>query len=199
MSEQGLLIVVSGPSGAGKSTVISKVMSDDPSCVFSISATTRPPRGTEQNGVEYFFVDRARFESMIKSGELLEYAEYVGNYYGTPKAPVFESLNRGKNVIFDIEVQGAMQIKQKCPNAALIFIVPPSFSEIEKRLRGRHTDSESKILQRLETARSEYAQAINYDYIVINDDPQKAANEVKAIISAEKCRVEFRKKYVLEV
>ncbi|MGM9527734.1 MAG: guanylate kinase, partial [Oscillospiraceae bacterium] len=139
------------------------------------------------------------FESMIKSGELLEYAEYVGNYYGTPKAPVFESLNRGKNVIFDIEVQGAMQIKQKCPNAALIFIVPPSFSEIEKRLRGRHTDSESKILQRLETARSEYAQAINYDYIVINDHPQKAANEVKAIISAEKCRVEFRKKYVLEV
>lgn len=199
MSNKGLLIVVSGPSGAGKSTVISRVMRDDPDCVFSISATTRPPRGAERDGVEYYFVGRERFEQMIEKGELLEHAEYVGNYYGTPKAPVMKSIDKGKNVIFDIEVQGAMQIKRQCPEAILIFVVPPRFSDIEKRLRGRKTDSEEKILARLETARREYKQAEQYDYIVVNDDPELASDEMDAIITAEKCRTKYRKNFILEV
>lgn len=199
MNEKGLLIVVSGPSGAGKSTVISRVMRDDPDCVFSISATTRAPRGEEKNGVEYFFVGRDRFEQMIEKGELFEHAEYVGNYYGTPKAPVMESIEKGKNVIFDIEVQGAMQIKAQCPEAVLIFIVPPHFSDIEQRLRGRKTDSEEKILGRLETARQEYRKAAVYDYLVVNDDPEIAAGEMESIIAAEKCKMQYRKKFILEV
>ncbi len=199
MSGEGLLIVISGPSGAGKSTVISRVVSDVPDCVFSISATTRAPRGEEKDGVEYFFVGRARFEQMIEKGELFEHAAYVGNYYGTPKAPVMESIAKGKNVIFDIEVQGAMQIKSQRTNAVLIFIVPPHFSDIERRLRGRQTDSEEKIIRRIETARREYAQAQNYDYIVVNDDPELAAAEIEAIITAEKCKLQYRKKYILEV
>lgn len=199
MIDAGKLIVVSGPSGAGKSTVISKVMKDDPSIVFSVSATTRQPRKGELEGVEYYFVDRARFDEMIKNDELLEHAEYVGNCYGTPKSPVLKSIGQGKSVIFDIEVQGAAQIKQQCPDAILIFIIPSDFSQIENRLRGRKTDSEEKIQQRIKTARREYGLALNYDYIVINDDPDAAAYEMKAIITAEKCKAADRKKYLTEV
>lgn len=199
MNEKGLLIVISGPSGAGKSTVISHVMRDDPNCVFSVSSTTRAPRTGERDGVDYFFVDRDRFESMLKNGELFEHAEYVGNCYGTPKAPVIENIENGKNVIFDIEVQGALQIKRQCPEAVLVFVVPPSFSDVERRLRGRKTDSEEKILARLETARQEYKRANEYDYLVVNDDPETAADEIKAIITAEKCRIKYHKNLILEV
>ncbi len=199
MSEKGKLIVVSGPSGAGKSTVISKVMANDPSMVFSVSATTRQPREGERDGVDYYFIDKPRFEAMLKNNELLEHAEYVGNCYGTPKAPVFESVEQGKSVIFDIEVQGAAQIKRQCPEAILIFIIPSDFAQIEKRLRSRNTDSEEKIQQRIKTARQEYSLAKSYDYIILNDDPNSAAAEMRAIITAEKCRAENRKKYLIEV
>lgn len=199
MSEKGKLIVVSGPSGAGKSTVISKVMANDPSMVFSVSATTRQPREGERDGVDYYFIDKPRFEEMLKNNELLEHAEYVGNCYGTPKAPVFESVEQGKSVIFDIEVQGAAQIKRQCPEAILIFIIPSDFAQIEKRLRSRNTDSEEKIQQRIKTARQEYSLAKSYDYIILNDDPNSAAAEMRAIITAEKCRAENRKKYLIEV
>ncbi|NCC66906.1 MAG: guanylate kinase [Clostridia bacterium] len=197
--EQGKLVVVSGPSGAGKSTVISELMRADSNVVFSVSATTRRPRPGETEGVQYFFVDKPRFEQMIANGELLEYASYVDNYYGTPAGPVSENIAAGKDVIFDIDVNGAMQIKQKCPEAILIFIIPSSFSEIEKRLHSRGTDSEEVIKQRVQTARTEYLMATNYEYIVINDDPLVAANEIESIITAGKCRVENRKKYLNEV
>ncbi|NLH01625.1 MAG: guanylate kinase [Clostridiales bacterium] len=199
MNESGKLIVVSGPSGAGKSTVISRVMENDKSVVFSVSATTRAPRAGEHEGVDYFFIDKKHFESMIDNGELLEHTQYVDNYYGTPKLPVLENLSKGFSVLFDIEVQGAMQIKKQYPEAILIFVIPSDFSEIEKRLRKRGTDSEEKIQQRIKTAKIEYLMALNYDYIVINDDPDLAAFEIKAIITAEKCKTVNRKKYLTEV
>jgi len=199
MSDCGKLIVVSGPSGAGKSTVISRVMEADKSVVFSVSATTRKPREGEREGVDYYFTSFERFRQMIEDDELLEHAEYVDNCYGTPKAPVIANFEKGLSVLFDIEVQGAMQIKNRCPDAILIFVIPSDFSQIEKRLHARGTDSEEKIKQRIKTARFEYSMALNYDYIVINDDPDSAANEIKSIITAEKCKSAERKNYLTEV
>lgn len=199
MSDCGKLIVVSGPSGAGKSTVISRVMEQDKSVVFSVSATTRKPREGERDGVDYFFIDADSFKKMISNGELLEHTQYVDNFYGTPKAPVYENLERGLSVLFDIEVQGAMQIKNICPEAILIFVIPSEFSQIEKRLHTRGTDSEEKIKQRIETAKHEYSVARNYDYIVLNDNPDTAANEIKSIITAEKCKAVNRQNYLTEV
>lgn len=194
--EHGKLIVVSGPSGAGKSTVIARLMREDPDVVFSVSATTRPPREGEIDGKSYFFVTREKFQSMVENGELLEHAEYVGNCYGTPKAPVLASLKTGKSVLFDIEVQGAAQIKAQCPEAILIFVVPSDFSQIEKRLRARGTDSEEKIQGRLMQARRECERATNYDYVVLNDDPDRAADEMRSIITAEKCKMANRRNYL---
>ncbi|PKM73881.1 MAG: guanylate kinase [Firmicutes bacterium HGW-Firmicutes-16] len=199
MSDCGKLIVVSGPSGAGKSTVISRVMEQDKSVVFSVSATTRKPREGERDGVDYFFIDSDSFKKMINNDELLEHAQYVENFYGTPKAPVQENLNKGLSVLFDIEVQGAMQIKNICPEAILIFVIPSEFSQIEKRLHIRGTDSEEKIKQRIKTAKYEYSMALSYDYIVLNDDPDSAANEIKSIITAEKCKAVNRQNYLTEV
>lgn len=199
MNDCGKLIVVSGPSGAGKSTVISRVMEADKSVVFSVSATTRKPREGEREGVDYYFTSFERFRQMIENDELLEHAEYVDNCYGTPKAPVVANIEKGLSVLFDIEVQGAMQIKDRCPEAILIFVIPSDFSQIEKRLHARGTDSEEKIQQRIKTARFEYSMALNYDYIVINDDPDSAANEIKSIITAEKCKSAERKNYLTEV
>lgn len=199
MCESGKLIVISGPSGAGKSTVIKRLIDANPNIVFSVSATTRAPREGEIDGVSYFFVDSARFEEMVEKGELLEYTRYVDNFYGTPREPVYNNLIQGKDVLFDIEVQGAMQIKRTCPTAILIFMVPSSFSEIEKRLRGRGTDSDEVIRHRLETARNEYRYAPDYSYLVLNDDPAKAVEEIEAILKAEKCRMSDRQNYISEV
>lgn len=199
MAEKGRLIVVSGPSGAGKSTVLSKVLAADHNKMFSVSATTREPRPGETDGVDYFFVNRERFEQMIADDDLLEYARYVSNYYGTPKKPVMDSIAGGRDVFFDIEVQGAMQIKKKHPEAILIFLIPPHFSDIESRLRGRCTETDEKVLQRLKTAREEYRYADAYDYVVINDDPYRAVNEINSIVTAEKCRLSERREYLSEV
>ncbi len=199
MNESGKLLVISGPSGAGKSTVISKVMAAAPNIVFSVSATTRSPRAGEKDGSDYFFITKPQFEEMVQTGQLLEYASYVENCYGTPKKPVLDNLEQGRDVLFDIEVQGAMQIKSAYPQAILIFLVPSCFDEIERRLRHRGTDSDEKIARRVETARREYRFVDNYDYIVLNDDPDVAAGEIKAILTAEKCRLAERKKYVAEV
>lgn len=199
MCESGKLIVISGPSGAGKSTVIKKIMQDNPNMVFSVSATTRKPRHGEKDGVNYYFVDRACFEEMIKNNELLEYAHYVDNYYGSPRQAVYDNLVAGKDVVFDIEVQGAMQIKRTCPSAILIFIIPSDFNEIERRLHIRGTDSEEVIRQRVEAAKNEYRYAPDYSYLVLNDDTDVAAAEINAIVTAEKCRMSDRQNYITEV
>lgn len=198
MKDKGLLVIISGPSGAGKSTVISRLMQLRDDIRFSVSATTRSPRPGEEDGVAYFFKSREEFSSMIENDEFLEYAEYVGNYYGTPAAPVDENISKGCTVLLDIEVQGAMQILEKRSDAVSIFLCPPGLEVLEKRLRGRGTDSEEKIQGRLETARREYKQMPRYAYIVINDEADVAARELDAIITAEKCRAYKRMKYVIE-
>ena len=179
---KGRLIIISAPSGTGKSTVISKLFELHPGIRFSVSATTRSPRQGERDGVEYYFMTHERFKTMIENGEFLEYAEYVGNYYGTPIAPIHDSLNAGDDVLLDIEVKGHKQIKEKMPEAISIFIVPPSMEELEKRLRLRATDSEEAILKRLETAKIEVLEAEHYDHVVVNDVVERAAQEILSII-----------------
>ena len=188
MKERGKLIVISGPSGAGKSTVVSNAIEGRTDTCFSTSVTTRAPRPGEVDGREYFFVDHKRFYEMVKNNELLEHAEYVSNRYGTPRAYVMQKMDEGFNVILDIEVQGARQVSKKMPDAVKIFVVPPSIDELEHRLRGRGTDDEDAIQGRLARARQEYFEADFYDYIIINDDVEKAAAELTSIINAERCR-----------
>lgn len=197
MKEKGKLIVISGPSGAGKSTVVFNALGDRKDSCFSTSVTTRKPRPGEVDGREYFFVDLDRFDEMVKNDELLEHAEYVANNYGTPKAYVLEKMEEGLNVILDIEVRGARQVFEKMPEAVLIFVVPPSLAELERRLRGRGTDTDRAIEARLIRAKQEYNEANFYDYIIINDDVEKAADELSAIIDAERCRFENRA-FILE-
>ena len=196
MKEKGKLIVISGPSGAGKSTVVFKAIEGREDFCFSTSVTTRKPRPGEVDGREYFFVDPDRFQEMVANDELLEHAEYVANSYGTPRAYVEEKLAAGMNVLLDIEVQGARQIHEKKPDAVMIFIIPPSLEELEKRLRGRGTDTDRAIEARLIRARQEYQEADFYDYLIINDDAGKAAEELSAIILAEHCRVADRMEYL---
>lgn len=195
---KGKLIVISGPSGVGKSTVIKQVMSLCPNLQFSVSATTRPMRPGEVDGKNYFFVDKAQFQKMIDEKALLEYAEYVGNYYGTPTEPLDQALKQGTDILLDIEVQGALNVKRLRPDAALIFMLAPSFQEIEKRLTGRGDTSPELIRNRLERARWEYSQAKQYDYLVVNDDVEKAAAEIRAILTAEKCKTSNRVQYLKE-
>ena len=196
MQEKGKLIVISGPSGAGKSTVVFKAIEGREDVCFSTSVTTRKPRPGEVDGREYFFVDPDRFKEMVENDELLEHAEYVANSYGTPRAYVEEKLDAGLNVLLDIEVQGARQIHEKKPDAVMIFIVPPSLEELEKRLKGRGTDTERAIEARLIRARQEYQEADFYDYLIINDNADKAAKELSAIILAEHCRFNDRMEYL---
>ena len=189
---RGQLIVLSGPSGVGKSTVISELLHEREDIYFSVSFTTRGPRVGEADGVNYNFVTREIFEAMIAGDELLEYAQYVGNYYGTSLKLIEEKLAAGVDVLLDIEVQGAAKVRQKCPDACFIFIIPPSVEELSRRLHGRNTDGEDVIAGRLEKAREEYRQIPNYDYLVVNDKVSQAAAEIIAILTAESCRTKNR-------
>ncbi|MBR6522097.1 MAG: guanylate kinase [Oscillospiraceae bacterium] len=195
---KGKLFVISGPSGSGKSTVICRLLKELDKAYFSISATTREPREGERDGVDYHFMKKEEFEKLVEADQLLEYAQFVGNYYGTPAAPVDEKLNAGYDVILDIETQGAEQILSKRPDAVSVFIFPPSFAVLEQRLRMRGTDSEDKIIGRLAQARVECKKAEMYNYIIINDRIETACNEVMAIITAEKCRTAERLHHLKE-
>ncbi len=183
---KGTLLVLSGSSGVGKSTIIAQVLEQRPELYFSVSCTTRAPRPGEVDGVNYTFISREEFQARIERGEFLEYAEYVGNYYGTSMTVIREKLEQGVDVLLDIEVQGAAKVRERLPDAASVFIVPPSFEELAQRLRGRGTDSEEKIQKRLETARREA------NDIVVNDTVDHAAQEVLAILTAQGCRKERR-------
>ena len=186
MKDKGLLLVISGFSGAGKGTVVKRLLEQHNDYALSISATTRSPREGEQDGREYFFKSKEEFEKMIEASELIEYARYVDNYYGTPKAYVEEQLKEGKNVILEIEIQGALNIKSMFPDAVLLFIMPPSAKELERRLVGRGTEDEATIRARLSRA-SEEAQGVeNYNYIVINDDVDSCVETKDAIDESER-------------
>ena len=188
MNEKGKLIVISGPSGAGKSTVVFKAIEGKNNVCFSTSVTTRKPRPGEVDGKEYFFVDLDRFREMVENDELLEHAEYVANSYGTPRSYVEQKLSDGMDVILDIEVQGARQVNEKMPDAVKVFIIPPSMDELKHRLESRGTDTARAIEARLIRARQEYKEADFYDYIIVNDNADKAAGELSAIMTAERCR-----------
>jgi len=190
--EKGQLIVLSGPSGVGKSTVIAELFGQRENIYFSVSYTTRQPRLGEQDGVNYNFVDRAEFERMIADNELLEYAEYVDNYYGTSLKAINDRLDAGVDVLLDIEVQGAAKVRERCPEALFIFIIPPSFEELSRRLHGRNTDSEDVIQGRLEKARAEFKEIPKYDYLVINDKVANAVREIESILTAAECRMKNR-------
>lgn len=191
MTERGLLIVFSGPSGVGKGTVRQEIFSTpDYKFEYSVSMTTRPKREGEIDGVDYFFRTRQEFEELIAKGQMLEYAEYVGNYYGTPLTYVNETLDKGIDVFLEIEVQGALQVKKKVPDGVFIFLTPPDLHELKDRLVGRGTDSEDTIRQRIERAKEEIALMREYDYAVVNDQVPLAAERVKRIIEAEHFRVD---------
>lgn len=179
---KGNLFVITGPSGTGKGTVLKKVFDQVDNLFYSVSATTRNPRPGEQHGREYFFVSKEEFEAMIKNCELLEHAKYSENYYGTPLKPIIEKTTNGADVILEIELQGAIQVKKTCPHAIFIFIAPPSMDELERRLRTRGTEDEKHILMRLEKAKEECAAASQFDHIVLNDNLDTAVNELSQLI-----------------
>ena len=183
MRDKGLLIVISGPSGVGKGTVIKRFIEDpDLKLAFSVSMTTREKREGEVEGVNYYYVTREEFEKTIKEGGLLEWTEFVGNYYGTPLAAVEKLRNEGKNVLLEIEVDGCQQVKKKVPDALTIFIVPPSLKELENRIRGRKTEAEEIVQQRLAKAEKELEKTNQYRYVVCNDDVDLAADIIRVII-----------------
>ena len=186
MKTKGGIFIFSGPSGCGKSTVLARVMEAHEKSFFSVSATTRAPRAGEQNGVNYLFLSKDEFEKMLEEDAFLEHAEYVGNYYGTPKAPVIEHSDAGEDVILDIEVQGAEQVMAKLPEAVSVFIAPPSLEELERRLRGRSSETEESIRKRLLRAEAELPLSKNYDHVVINDSLDDTVQQILDIINKSK-------------
>ncbi|MBR3953292.1 MAG: guanylate kinase [Oscillospiraceae bacterium] len=188
MNKRGVLLVISGPSGVGKGTIINKLFDMDDNLYFSVSATTRQPRQGEINGVHYTFKSIEEFEHDIETGEMLEYAQFSGNYYGTPRSAVEKKLSQGKDVVLDIEIQGARNVKRLMPEAVLVYILPPSIDELKKRLNGRHTETEESVSSRLHTAYSELHEAPElYDYFIVNDVVENAATKIEEILDCKRC------------
>lgn len=199
MAKPGLLVVLSGPSGVGKDTVLKRFFQQNYNSVLSISATTRQPRPGEENGKDYFFMSNEKFGGLVAQGEMLEYAEYSGNYYGTPRAFVDSLLEAGKNVILEIEVQGAIQIRKTRPDAVFVFMMPPSFQCLKERLGKRHTETPSSLNRRLEAARMEIRCAMEYDYILVNDDVLGCSERLGTVIEASACTPRYMKTLIEEV
>lgn len=185
---KGLLVVVSAPSGGGKGTILKELFARNDNLQLSVSATTRNPRPGEENGKQYYFMSREEFEGMIREGKMLEHAQYVGNYYGTPRGPVDKWIGEGRDVILEIEIQGGAQVKKLMPECVSVFILPPSMAVLGERLRGRGTEDEETVLKRLETARQEIPCAKDYDYVVFNDRLEDAVEDILTILRAEKLK-----------
>ncbi|MCI6560735.1 MAG: guanylate kinase [Oscillospiraceae bacterium] len=195
---KGRLIVFSAPSGCGKGTMLREILRDE-NFYISVSATTREPREGEVDGVDYHFISREEFQNLIDNNGMLEYAEYCDNLYGTPVKEVKEQLDKGRNVILEIEVKGAMKIRKLCPEALFIFVVPPSLKELDRRLRKRGTETEEVIIQRVERAAEEIPYAVKYDYIIVNDGLEEAVEDFRSIVRAESFRAEFARELINEV
>ncbi|MGN0574730.1 MAG: guanylate kinase [Ruminococcus sp.] len=195
---KGRLIVFSAPSGCGKGTMLREILRDE-NFYISVSATTREPREGEVDGVDYHFISREEFQNLIDNNGMLEYAEYCDNLYGTPVKEVKEQLDKGRNVILEIEVKGAMKIRKLCPEALFIFVVPPSLKELDRRLRKRGTETEEVIIQRVERAAEEIPYAVKYDYIIVNDGLEEAVEDFRSIVRAESFRAEFARELIDEV
>ena len=198
MNKKGLLLVVSGPSGVGKGTICKEYLNTYDDCALSVSATTRAPRNGEVDGESYFFLSRDEFKKKIDEGGFLEHAVFCDNYYGTPKDAVLNMLDSGKNVILEIEVQGALQVRSHYPEAVFIFVIPPSMETLEERLRGRGTEADDVISKRLERAKAEFKFIEKYNYVLENDTVENAVKRLHSIITAEKCLMARNYNYLKE-
>ena len=198
LNRKGLLLVVSGPSGAGKGTICKALLNKNDQIKLSVSATTRKPRNGEVHGVNYFFIEKEEFTKMIENGEFLEYAQIYDNFYGTPKAAIIECLEKGQDVILEIEMQGARQIKEVYPEGVFIFVLPPSLEELKSRIVGRGTETQEEIEKRFSCAFEEINQIVNYDYFIVNEDIEKSVSDVEAIICAEKNKVTRHKNNIID-
>lgn len=189
---KGKTFIICGPSGVGKGTVVARLMASDPTLYFSVSATTREPRPGEIDGKHYHFLTNEQFDEWVREDMFLEHAEFVGNRYGTPRQYIDRAMEQGRDVILDIEIQGAEQVHQKRPDAVRIFIAPPSWDELERRLIGRGTEDMDKVRSRLQRGKDEFMVASNFDYFVINDTVDRAVEEISAIMCAEHCKPDER-------
>lgn len=198
LNRKGLLLVVSGPSGAGKGTICKALLNKNDQIKLSVSATTRKPRNGEVHSVNYFFIEKEEFTKMIENGEFLEYAQIYDNFYGTPKAAIIECLEKGQDVILEIEMQGARQIKEVYPEGVFIFVLPPSLEELKSRIVGRGTETQEEIEKRFSCAFEEINQIVNYDYFIVNEDIEKSVSDVEAIICAEKNKVTRYKNNIID-
>lgn len=188
--KQGLLIVVSGPSGTGKGTVCGKLLAETPQLAYSISATTRQPREGEIDGENYYFISREKFEEEIAAGGFLEYADVYGNYYGTPLKKIEERLNAGQDILLEIDTQGALNVMKKCPEGIFIFLLPPSMAELERRIRGRGSETPETLARRMGAAKAEIAAGRKYTYVVVNTTVNMAVKNIQSILIAEHSRVD---------
>lgn len=190
IDQKGILFILSGPSGVGKGTVRKALFDQSTDLRYSISMTTRDPREGEVDGVDYFFKSRDEFEKLISEGQLIEHAEYVGNYYGTPRQYVEQTLNEGKDVFLEIEVQGALKVRENFPEGVFVFLIPPSLEELKDRIVNRGTETEEKVKNRLKAAKEEIDMMDAYDYVVVNDQIDNAVTKVKSIVASEHCKRE---------
>ena len=198
LNRKGLLLVVSGPSGAGKGTICKALLNKNDQIKLSVSATTRKPRNGEVHGVNYFFIEKEEFTKMIENGEFLEYAQIYDNFYGTPKAAIIECLEKGQDVILEIEMQGARQIKEVYPEGVFIFVLPPSLEELKSRIVGRGTETQEEIEKRFSCAFEEINQIVNYDYFIVNEFIENSVSDVEAIICDEKNKVTRYKNNIID-